>query len=116
MTNVSAGNQANVGSPKLFVYCAGLMVFVPSLMGMPTSATLSLCAGKNSRRDNLSNIETTEKTSNRKKKKLADSDKDYVIKKSFVTKSDSRELATLQYLLFKGVLISERNSSVHLKI
>ena len=78
VTNVSAGNQANVGSSKLLVYCAGLMAFVPSLMGMQTSVTLSLCTGKNSKRDKTSDTKATVKTSNRKKKKLRDSDEDYV--------------------------------------
>ena len=82
VTNVSAGGHTKINSPKLLLYCAGLVAAVPSLIGMPTSATLSLCAGKNSRRDKLSDVETTEKTSNRKKKKLAESDEEYVDKKS----------------------------------
>ena len=54
------------------------MAFVPSLMGMQTSVILSLCTGKNSKRDKTSDTKATVKTSNRKKKKLRDSDEDYV--------------------------------------
>ena len=78
LANASAAGHPEADQPKLLLYCAGLVAAIPSLIGMPSSATSTLCAKKNSRKGTSHDAETTVKTSNRKKKKVAESDEEYV--------------------------------------
>ena len=88
LANSSAAGHPEADQPKLLLYCAGLVAAVPSLIGMPSSATSTLCAKKNGRKGISHDAETTVKTSNRKKKKVAESDEEYVNEEPSDEKTD----------------------------